>query len=182
MSKTLNLMLFINEKVVQKLCGEYSTKKKFPWNWFLGFFFAGIFFFIFQPANKELSRGEKNISNLRTLIYFLCKQTVVILNSINKNSIKKKNFSTNQNKNHLIQSVHGEAKNFKCNVCNRIFSTKQKLSEHVENNQEKRHNCKFCGIRFGSNKSMRTNKKDIHEKQRKTNVILVESTSLKKEI
>ena len=40
------------------------------------------------------------------------------------------NFSSNMSKTQHIKNVHGELKNFTCNVCNRIFGKKETLTLH----------------------------------------------------
>ena len=50
-----------------------------------------------------------------------------------KCEICEKSFSTNQSKNQHIRNTHGQVKIFTCNVCGRIFGKNQQLTLHQKN-------------------------------------------------
>ena len=56
----------------------------------------------------------------------------------------EKTFDTRHKKTQHIKNVHGEMKEFVCNVCDRIFETKGGLNSHIENyHQEGSKNFKY---------------------------------------
>ena len=63
--------------------------------------------------------------------------------------ICKKTFSTNNDKNQHISTVHGEVKIYACNVCTKTFNQKHELMSHIEKtHQPKYQKCKFFLQKF----------------------------------
>ena len=75
----------------------------------------------------------------------------------------EQNFTTNPKKSQHIKVVHGETKNFECNICSKNLKTKRDLLLHVKiNHQRKNHRCK-CRKVFASIECLTKHVMNIHE-------------------
>ena len=102
-----------------------------------------------------------------------------------KCEICEKTFKNNESKCQHIRSAHGETKFFACNVCNKIFETKNGLNFHLKNHQQedpRKFKCDSCGQFFTQSGFLKTHVKTIHEKQRNYKCDLCKKKSLHQEI
>ena len=82
--------------------------------------------------------------------------------------ICEKIFQTIQKKKQHIRNVHGEVKIFTCNVCNRIFGSQKQLTLHLKNYHqegERKYKCESCEKFFTTTGSMKNHIKILHERQ-----------------
>ena len=86
-----------------------------------------------------------------------------------KCEICEKTFQSNERKRKHFGTTHGETNIFTCNVCNRIFGTKNGLTFHLKNyHQEapRKFKCDSCGKSFYQSVHLKNHIKKIHERQR----------------
>ena len=83
----------------------------------------------------------------------------------NRCEICEKHFSNNHYKDKHISLVHGEVKNFECNVFSQKFGGSRQLTLHTKNHhQGDCYSCKRCGNLFATYESLNIHIKKIHER------------------
>ena len=89
-----------------------------------------------------------------------------------RNNFKRESekiFQTRKIMKQHIRSTHGEAKIFTCNMCSRIFVTKNVLNNHIKNFHQKgsrNFKCDSCEKVFTSSESLKRHIKTLHEGQK----------------